>query len=237
MPAKIGPDGKPIVVDTVPFKSDFSDDEATAPYNPSEARATPSNFDDSDATEPYVAGKAKQSSSQSATIAIDIEEVAVSPGATVQGSVQVADDDEVTQVFRAPKRAASTAATASVESSDPTESAAMQDPPSGWLVVVDGPGQGAVSTLGFGQNTVGRSGARVNLDYGDREISRDSHVVVTFDPKSAQFFVSPGTGKSLGYLNDAPILSPVSLNDRDTLTLGGTRLIFVAFCNQSFSWA
>ncbi|NVK10551.1 MAG: hypothetical protein HWD83_00975 [Gammaproteobacteria bacterium] len=235
MPAKIGPDGKPIVVDTVPFKADFSDNEATEPYNPSAGRAAPTDFSDSDATEPYAPGS-KSSSSNAATIAIDIEEVSVQPGSSAQVTVNVVDDDEATQVFRAAKPVEAVA-TSSVESATVSESGAMEDPPVGWLVVVDGMGKGEFATLGFGQNSIGRSGARVNLNFGDREISRDSHVVVTFDPKSAQFFVSPGTGKSLGYLNDAPILSPVSLSDRDHLTLGSTKLMFVSLCDERFSWA
>ena len=241
MPAKIGPDGKPIVVDTVPFKVDYSDDDATTPYNPNEQRRAPANFDDSDATEPYTPKTHARSNTPMSdpTRPLDIEEVEVNLGEGVNysASTVVEDDDEATQVFRAPRAGKLTDAPVALgEQLESTESKAMQDPTVGWLVVTDGPGKGEVLSIGYGQNSVGRSGARINLNFGDTEISRESHITVIFDPKSRNFFIAPGTGKSLGYVEDSPILTPSIMKDRSIIKLGATTLRFVALCDDNFGW-
>ena len=240
MPTKIGPDGKPIVVDTVPFKADYQDDDATAPYDPNADRRTPSNFDEDEATAPFSTQTAGATSPMAdPTRALDIEEVEVNIRGAKQAPVSavVEEDDEATQVYRAPRPSSSTHA---AEAGAPTEaeqtSVAMQDPPVGWLVVTDGPGKGEVVTIGYGQNSVGRSGARINLNFGDSEISRESHITVIYDPNARAFYVGPGTGKSLGYLNGSPILMPVAMNNSDELKLGATALRFVALCGEGFGW-
>ena len=240
MPAKIGPDGKPIVVDTVPFKADYQDDDATAPYDPNADRRTPSNFDEDEATAPFSANTAGATSPMAdPTRALDIEEVEVNiRGAKpAVASTIVEEDDEATQVYRAPRPSAPAASADAASSAEMEQSsAAMQDPPVGWLVVTDGPGKGEVTTIGYGQNSVGRSGARINLNFGDGEISRESHITVIYDPNARAFYVGPGTGKSLGYLNGSPILMPVTMTDGDELKLGATVLRFVALCGEGFGW-
>lgn len=240
MPAKIGPDGKPIVVDTVPFKADYQDDDATAPYDPNADRRTPSNFDEDEATAPFSANAAGATEPMAdPTRELDIEEVAVNlrgakktPTTTV-----VEEDDEATQVYRAPRPSASAAPVDAADCEETNQSsAAMQDPPVGWLVVTAGAGKGEVVTIGYGQNSVGRSGARINLNFGDGEISRESHITVIYDPNARAFYVGPGTGKSLGYLNGSPILMPVALTNGDELSLGATLLRFVALCGEGFGW-
>ena len=77
--------------------------------------------------------------------------------------------------------------------------AAQIHPVTGWLVVVDGPGKGSATQLGFGHNTIGRGPAmRVRLDFGDRKISRDTHATLTYDPKGNAFYLQQG--KNLAYI-------------------------------------
>ncbi|WP_298633763.1 FHA domain-containing protein [uncultured Umboniibacter sp.] len=240
MPAKIGPDGKPIVVDTVPFKADYQDDDATAPYDPNADRRSPSNFDDDEATAPFSANAVGATEPMAdPTRALDIEEVEVNLSGAKQTPARtfVEDDDEATQVYRVPRPSVPAASTTTESAVAPEQnSAAMLDPPVGWLVVTDGPGKGEVATIGYGQNSVGRSGARINLNFGDGGISRESHITVIYDPNARAFYVGPGTGKSLGYLNGSPILTPVAMAGGDELTLGATSLRFVALCNEGFGW-
>lgn len=114
----------------------------------------------------------------------------------------------------------------------------MVDPVVGWLVVVDGPGKGSAVRLGNGQNAVGRgASARARLDFGDRQISRETHAIVTYDPKNNRFWVSQGSGTNLTYLGDSPVLAPTPLQPGARIVMGETTLRFVAFCDDDFTWA
>ncbi len=113
----------------------------------------------------------------------------------------------------------------------------MNDPVVGWLVVVDGPGAGSSLRLGSGQNSLGRGQeARVKLDFGDSQISRSTHAVVTYDPKGNRFYLQQGTGTNLTYLNGNPVLAPTPLPSGSEILLGETTLRFVALCDDSFNW-
>ena len=261
MPAKIGPDGKPIVVETEIYKPRFDDDDATAPYNADSTRRAPKSFADDDATEPLtkksqtrtiklndeteyspeVTAPHFSGDTNAPTIPIDGQiDLKVGAGATsAPAPLSIADDEEVTQVFRGNRSSASSPQPVVSAPNAPVkdeQSSAMQDPPVGWLVVVDGPGLGNFVTIHYGQNDVGRKDGRANLNFGDTEISRESHVKITCDQRSGLFFVSPGNGKSLGYLNESPILDPRRLGNRDKLSLGATTVMFVSLVGEDFAW-
>lgn len=111
------------------------------------------------------------------------------------------------------------------------------DPVVGWVVITDGPGKGRVLQLGAGQNTLGRGAkARVRIDFGDDEISRDIHTILTYDPKHNKFYIQPGVGVNLTYLGDEPVLTATSLMSGNKIVLGSTSLRFIAFCDDSFTW-
>lgn len=113
-----------------------------------------------------------------------------------------------------------------------------EDPVVGWLVVVNGPGKGSDVVLGSGQNTIGRGkSARVRLDFGDPEISRDSHCLVTYERNKNQFFLTTGTGTNLTYVDDTPVMSPIQLMSCQEFTIGTTTLRFISFCDDGFSWS
>ncbi|MDJ0948651.1 MAG: FHA domain-containing protein [Alphaproteobacteria bacterium] len=114
----------------------------------------------------------------------------------------------------------------------------MDDPVVGWVVVVKGPGRGASVPLGYGMNSIGRAaGERVCLDFGDEQISRSQHAIITYDPRGRKYFVQHGGGKNLTYLGeDQPVLTPVELFGGEEITLGETALRFVPFCGKEFDW-
>ena len=113
----------------------------------------------------------------------------------------------------------------------------MDDPPVGWLVVVEGPGKGSVATLGSGVNSIGRDRSeRVTLDYGDTMISRSNHGSITYDPRGRKFYVQHGGGKNLTYVDDEPVLAPRELPALTQVQLGETVLRFVPLCGPEFSW-
>ena len=117
------------------------------------------------------------------------------------------------------------------------EDRAMDDPVVGWLVIVEGPGKGHAMQLGYGSNPLGRGATdRVKLDFGDDQISRNGHAVVTYDPRGRQFYVQHGGGTNLTYLGDQPVLAPVELPALSHIGIGNTILRFVPLCGAEFDW-
>ena len=117
------------------------------------------------------------------------------------------------------------------------KSDAMSDPVVGWLVVVEGPGKGRAMQLGYGMNAIGRGATdRVKLDFGDDQISRNEHAVVTYDPHGRKFYVQHGGGTNLTYLGDVPVLTPVELPALSHIAIGNTVLRFVPLCGDGFDW-
>ncbi len=119
------------------------------------------------------------------------------------------------------------------------EEPAPADFTTGWLVIVEGPGRGASLRLGFGPHTIGRSrNMRVRLDFGDPQISRENHAVVTYEPRGNRFFVQAVSNLVYRRVGGdlEPVLTPEELKVTDELLLGKTRLRFVSLCDESFTW-
>lgn len=111
------------------------------------------------------------------------------------------------------------------------------EPVVGWLVCVEGVHCGQDFRIKSGRNFVGRSGAMDVCLSGDMGVSRDRHMIVTYDPKSTSFFAQPGESSSaLSYLNDKPLLEATELKCGDKLTVGESDLIFVPFCGSIYTW-
>lgn len=149
--------------------------------------------------------------------------------------VQTVDHQE--QVGEKPGEATTQVLAGSGIDEELKEKPALEDPLSGFLVVIEGPGRGEVCQLGYGMHSVGRDPAQqVSLDFGDQRISRQCHFQLTFDPISGKFWIQAGQGRGLTYLDDQPVLSPVELVSGSHIRLGGTVLRFVPFCGPWFSW-
>ena len=117
------------------------------------------------------------------------------------------------------------------------EDRGMDDPVVGWLVIVEGPGKGRAVQLGYGSNALGRGTTdRVKLDFGDDQISRSGHAVVTYDPRGRKFYVQHGGGTNLTYLGDQPVLAPTELPALSHISIGNTVLRFVPLCGAEFDW-
>jgi hypothetical protein len=111
------------------------------------------------------------------------------------------------------------------------------EPVVGWLVIIDGPGKGNFVKLGFGMNSIGRSAeSRVSIDFGDDQISRENHALLTYDTKNKKFYIQHGGGSNLTYLGTAPVLQPFELKGNEVISIGNTKLYFVAFCGDNFNW-
>jgi hypothetical protein len=74
------------------------------------------------------------------------------------------------------------------------------------------------------------------LDFGDEEISRQRHALVTYDPKGKKFYLQNGEGVNLTYIAETPVLQTTELKGGEIISLGKTELHFVTFCGQNFDW-
>lgn len=111
------------------------------------------------------------------------------------------------------------------------------EPVVGWLVIIDGPGKGNYIKLGFGMNAIGRGPeSRVSIDFGDDQISRENHSLLTYDIKNRKFYIQHGGGTNLTYLGDTPVLQPFELKGHEVISIGNTQLYFVPFCGANFNW-
>lgn len=118
---------------------------------------------------------------------------------------------------------------------------ALNDPVTGWLVVIDGPGKGGQVAVGEQDNRVGRGGGdekpRVCLNFGDPGISRSNAFIIRYDPKKRRFKLLPGEGSNIVYLNGDDLDSPTEIKDGDVIELSRTKLRFTPFCGENFDWA
>lgn len=119
----------------------------------------------------------------------------------------------------------------------PAENQALKNPVSGFLVIVSGPGRGSVSMLRYGKNSIGRDDSQtIALDHGDSRISRENHCTVTYDPVSRKFYLQPGEGINLTYLENQPVLAEKQLLAGNQIRVGNTELRFVPLCDKDFDW-
>lgn len=109
--------------------------------------------------------------------------------------------------------------------------------PVGWVVVVAGPGLGTAFPLAYGSNRVGRGqDVDVGLNFGDESISRGPHCRVVYDVKGRTFYLQPGEGTGLTYMNGAPVLAPQVIDAHAQFEIGHTMLRFVPLCGVAFDW-
>lgn len=109
------------------------------------------------------------------------------------------------------------------------------EPVVGWLVCIDGPARGSDYRLHAGYNYIGREEGDVRIG-GDQQISRRNHAMIAFDDVDAVYFVGPSAGRNLIKVNGKTVLNAVELNNYDVITIGTSKLIFVALCGEHFNW-
>ena len=109
------------------------------------------------------------------------------------------------------------------------------EPVVGWLVCIDGPSRGSDYRLHAGYNYIGREEGDVRIG-GDQQISRRSHAMIAFDDVDAVYFVGPSAGRNLIKVNGKTVLNAVELNNYDVITIGTSKMIFVALCGEHFNW-
>ena len=112
------------------------------------------------------------------------------------------DSEPKTQIFGGRKKRTQEVPAASSTNSPQSESKTngtdpMSDPLAGWLVIIKGPGMGHVMQVSYGQNSIGRdNNERIKVNFGDEQISRKNHAMITFDPRGKQFYISQEIGRA-----------------------------------------
>lgn len=81
----------------------------------------------------------------------------------------------------------------------------------GWLVCTEGVNKGTDYRLHQGRNFVGRSSEMDVCILGDNTVSRSSHAIVVYDPRSNVYLAQPGSSKELFYVNDKLVLRPAEV--------------------------
>lgn len=110
------------------------------------------------------------------------------------------------------------------------------EPTVGWLVCVGGKSFGRCFEIYAEKNSVGRSEENRIVISDDEGISRIKHAFIIYEPKKRDFYLQPGGGSGLTYLNDEYITDSKKLKSHDIIELGGSKLMFVPLCGESFSW-
>lgn len=105
----------------------------------------------------------------------------------------------------------------------------------GWLVCIEGPARGNDYRIRAGYNYIGRDSGDIAIR-GDQQISRQNHAMIAYDEGERAYYVGPSAGRNLIKVNNKAVLSPVDLKNFDIISIGSTKLLFVALCGEQFSW-
>lgn len=112
---------------------------------------------------------------------------------------------------------------------------AAPSPVVGWLVCIEGPVRGADYRIHAGYNYIGRDSGDIRIR-GDAQISRQNHAMIAFDESDCSYFVGPSAGRNLIKVNGKTVLNAVQIQNYDVISIGSTKLIFVALCGEAFTW-
>ena len=120
------------------------------------------------------------------------------------------------------------------KTSDNTEESS--DPVVGWLVCIGGKHLGDSFNIYAGKNSIGRGVSNRIIIARDNTVSREKQLWLIYEPKKREFFVQPGEGSGLSYLNGDVIMETKKINSKDQLDIGDGKYILVPLCGEDFSW-
>lgn len=110
------------------------------------------------------------------------------------------------------------------------------DPVVGWLVCIAGKNIGKDYRIKGQINTIGRSEKMDICIKDDNTISHENHARLSFSERNNKFNLIPAENKNVIYLNEAEVFTPTTLNAYDIIDFGETKLMFIPFCSEKFSW-
>ena len=114
--------------------------------------------------------------------------------------------------------------------------AVSNEPVVGWLVCVKGSHFGEAFNIFTGRNSIGRGESnKINITRDDA-VSRSKHAWLTYEPKKRDFYIQPGEGSGLSYLNGETVMESKKLQAKDLLELGNGQYILIPLCDETFTW-
>lgn len=114
--------------------------------------------------------------------------------------------------------------------------AVSNEPVVGWLVCVKGSHFGEAFTIFAGRNSIGRGESnKINIAKDDA-VSRSKHAWLTYEPKKRDFYIQPGEGTGLSYLNGDTVMESKKLQAKDMLEFGNGQYLLIPLCDGSFTW-
>jgi hypothetical protein len=106
----------------------------------------------------------------------------------------------------------------------------------GWLVCTEGSMIGESFTLREGDNRIGRLATMdVALLY-EAGVNREDHALISYDSATNGFVLSSENPSARLLCNAKTVRSSKRLKSRDVITIGNCSLVFIPFCNATFSW-
>ncbi len=112
----------------------------------------------------------------------------------------------------------------------------LQQKTVGWLVCIEGNMIGESFILYDKANHIGRS-PHMNICLSkEPTVSRDNHACISYDKDNKSMTISTGSNDAPVLLNDTPFIGSHPLHDRNLIQLGDCVLLYVALCNEHFSW-
>lgn len=111
----------------------------------------------------------------------------------------------------------------------------QSEPVVGWLVCVEGPVRGTDYRIHAGYNYIGRELGDIHIP-GDQQISRQNHAMIAYDSSDHAFYVGPSAGRNLIKVNGKTVLNAVEIKSYDVISIGTTKMMFVALCGEQFAW-
>jgi len=110
------------------------------------------------------------------------------------------------------------------------------EPVVGWFVCIEGADKGKSYSILAKNNSIGR-GENMDISIsGDTTISRENHARLGYDEKHNAFHLIPGESSNNIYIGDEPIYVPTQIEANTIIEIGETKLMFVPFCNDKFTW-
>lgn len=104
----------------------------------------------------------------------------------------------------------------------------------GWLVCIEGEEYGCGFPLYAGFNRIGRADGN-DIILKDPQASREEHCSVIYEERKNVFYLFPKDG-NLTYLGEELAGQAQEIRHGQIITIGGTRLQFVAFCMGETRW-
>lgn len=110
------------------------------------------------------------------------------------------------------------------------------EPVTGWLVCVKGEYKGDCFNIKAGRSSIGRS---LTMDIAlakEKSVSRERHASVIFEPNKKLFYIQSGDSSGLTYVNDELVLTVQEIKEKDIITLGECKFVFINLAGEKFSW-